>query len=183
MRKHVLVDVDGVLADIHNPILRAIRQALGRKMALEDFDQWDLFADFKQEERKSIFKVLEEPGFCRQFKPVEGATEAITELRGFVDVTVVTQPFPSPTWVWDRTWWLIHVFGFHEMEIIHTAAKHRVSGDMFLDDNPENVAKWMRHHPTGVGLVWHTPVTHTLTQYDHLRVMDWDEVLRKVRAL
>ena len=183
MRKHVLIDVDEVIADFHGPILTTIEQVLNRKMAIEDFDQWDLFAAFNHEERTAIFEVISAPGFCRQFKPVEGAHDAVAELRTIADVTAVTRPFPSPTWVWDRTWWLMHVFGFHEMEIINTAAKHRVVGDVFLDDHPENVTNWMKHHPTGVGLVWHTPVTRTLSQYDHLRVRDWDEFLGKVRAL
>jgi 5'(3')-deoxyribonucleotidase len=182
-KKRLLVDVDEVLADFQTPVLDIVHRLYGRKLTPYDFDSWDLFAAFSKEERNEIFQHISVPGFCSTFLPKPGAVEAIAEIKKFADVTPVTRPFPSQTWVHDRMLWLYEHFGFREPEIVNTAAKHLVYGDAILDDNPQHVIEWQGTHPQGVGMLWHIPNTRNLTQYDHLRVRTWDEVVQKVFTL
>lgn len=182
-KKRLLVDVDEVLCDFQTPVLGLLAQLFGRHMTPYDFDTWDIFATFSKEEKDVVFERVKEPGFCMKFRPKPGAVEAIAEIRKTHYVTPVTRPFPSPTWVHDRMLWLHEHFGFRESEIVNTAAKELVYGDAMLDDNPQHATDWLATHPEGLAMLWHIPNTRNMTQYDHLRVYTWDEVIKKVRAL
>jgi 5'(3')-deoxyribonucleotidase len=182
-RKRLLIDVDEVLADFHTPFLSVVERVLGRRMTMDEFPEWDLFKAFEPDDRKLVFDAMCEPHYCLNFPVAEGALEAVKALREIVEVTPVTRPFPSPTWVYDRTLWLKEHFGFEDIEIVNTGAKYLVWGDAFLDDHPENVVSWEEYHPEGVAMLWHSVTTRHQTEHDRLRVRTWDEVLRKVREL
>jgi len=182
-RKRLLVDVDEVLADFHTPVFDLAAKLFGKKLTSEDFDTWDLFDHFPKAERKALFNAMEQPGYCTSLPPLPGALEAIQELRNYVDVYVVTSPFPSPTWVSERYAWLHEHFNFKPSEVITTSSKFVVAGDAFLDDRPDNVVDWLEAHPQKTGMLWHTPNTKTLVEHDSLRVYSWEQVIQKVKAL
>lgn len=184
MRKRFLVDVDEVLSDFHTPFFEVVLRVLGRTVTVEDFPEWDLFSIFTREERAALIVEVSKPGYCSDFPVLEGAKEAIEELRSFMHVVPITRPFDhSPTWVYDRSRWLSKHFGFKPTEVISTAAKYVAKGHVFLDDNVENVIGWQAEHPDGVGMLWHSHFTKAHTQHDGIRIYGWDEVIRKARSL
>jgi 5'(3')-deoxyribonucleotidase len=182
-RKRFLIDVDEVLADFHTPFLNIVEQVLGIQTAHEDYPGWDLFLAFEPADRKRIMDAMSVSGYCLDFPVAEGAKEAVAALQEIVDVTPVTRPFPSPTWVYDRGLWLKEHFGFEPNDVVNTGAKYLVNGAALLDDHPENVVSWKEYHPEGVAMLWHTTTTRHQTEHDHLRVRSWDEVLRKAQEL
>jgi len=182
-RKRLLVDVDEVLADFCTPVFDLAEKLFGQKLTVTDFDTWDLFDRFSKAECKALFDAIEQPGYCAALTPTPGSQEAIQELRNYVDVYVVTSPFPSPTWVSERYLWLHEHFNFKPSQVIATSSKFVVVGDAFLDDRPENVVDWLEAHPQKTGMLWHTPNTKNLTEHDSLRVYSWEQVIQKVKAL
>src|ERR1700677_4537513 len=119
-RKRLLIDVDEVLADFKTPALGALERLCGRKLTADDYDVWDMFTVFSEDEKVKVYAEVGRPGFCRNLEPKLGALQAVHELRQMVDVFPVTSPFPSPTWVHERTEWLVSLFGFTRHEIVHT---------------------------------------------------------------
>jgi 5'(3')-deoxyribonucleotidase len=180
MRKRFLVDADEVLGDFKTPMFKVAHDLFGLTLRSEDCDVWDLFTLVTDDQRKAIFKVIDQPGWCEAMEPKPGAKEAINEIRGFMDVYCVTSPWPSPTWVWERDNWLVNHFGFvRAKQIAHTSAKFMCKGDAFLDDHPDHVRSWLQEHQGGVGMVWHIPNTAKYP-VDDLRVHTWDEVLDRL---
>lgn len=183
-KKRLLIDVDEVLADFAGPFIQTAYEITGIRYTEDDFDGWDLFEALPSDEvRKTVFKAMQAPGYCSNFPVKPGALEAVRELRKIVEVTPTTRPFPSPTWKHDRDVWLWDHFGFEGDEIVNCTKKFLVHGDAFLDDSPENVILWQAAHPDGVAMLQHSFATKKQTEYDYLRVITWDEVIRKVSGL
>jgi 5'(3')-deoxyribonucleotidase len=177
------MDIDEVFLDFATPMFEIIERLFGRRLTHHDYTVWDMFSIFNSEEKKLLFAEIGKEGFARSLRPIPGAVEALAELRTFVDVFAVTSHFPSPTWVYERDEMLSKEHGFDRRHIVHTSSKFLIATDAFLDDNPGHVEAWVNEHPLGLGMLWHIPNTRTLTQYDHLRVRSWEEVVNNMRAL
>ncbi len=184
MRKlRLLVDVDEVLVDFQTPMFDALYDLYGRRLKPEDCEVWDCFSMMTPNEKKGVFSIIEHPGWCAALKPTPGSQEAITTLRGLVDVYAVTSHFPtSRTWVHERDTSLKKLFDFTGKDIVYTSAKYLVKGDAFLDDNPSHLVRWGEEHPDGLAMLWHIPNTRKLG-HDDLRVHGWDEVIAKIGKL
>lgn len=174
------LDSDEVLSAFQEAVLDIASQSFGRRYTVADLKDWDLFSIFNEEETEYLRHEVSRPGFCASLPVLEGAREAVETLRLLGDVYVVTSPFTSQTWVYERTWWLNKHFGFDRNHVIHTSAKHLVRVDAFLDDRPKNVIDWSREHPKSLAMLWPLPNTagYPMTKY---RVEDWPDVIRRVR--
>lgn len=182
--KRVLVDVDEVLCDFHTPAIAFIRGRFGLGLDLSQLGHWDIFLAMTSEQRREFDEHFFTEGRCASLEMFPGAKEAIESLREHAEVVAVTRPpRNSRHWVHERTEYLISRLGFDHDTIIHTKAKHMITGDALIDDSPENVVKWQTHNPRGLGLLWALPNTEYLTQYDSFRVRNWSEVLERVKAL
>lgn len=181
--KCVLVDVDDVLCDFKNPAIDIMRDLFGIEIDLSTFEHWDLFTAMTEPQQAVFYELIGRPGYCYSLEVLPGAKEGIERLRQEGEVVIVTRPVMSPTWVYERTNWLIDNFGFNVFNIISTAGKHHVRGHALVDDNPENIARWQEHNPLGDGLLWSLPNTENMSEMDRHRVRTWDEVLTRVREL
>lgn len=176
-----LVDVDDVLASLKPVLLEHLDVSLGVKINLEELEVWDLLAELDPEHRRHVENEMAQPGFCWSLSPIPGAQEAIREIRDHAEIVVVTSPHHSPTWAYERVRWLGHHFEIPMSTIVLTPAKHVVKGDFLLDDNPHNIEAWQAAHPDGEGLLWATPNTDRLSQYDRFRIQTWDQVIDRVK--
>jgi len=174
----ILVDVDEVLADFQSPSLKIMGEVTGRNYTLSDFKTWDIFEELTPEERDLVFDQIKQPGYATQLAPTPGSQEFVRELSKLGTLYIVTSPFASPTWVYDRTKWLWDHFGIPSKRVVSTSAKHLVRGRALLDDKPEHVDLWQEHHPDELAMLWHIPNT-TLLPHPN-RVTSWSEVLNRV---
>lgn len=182
MRKlRFLVDVDEVLADFRTPALEVMSSVMGQRYSIEDFEVWDIFSTLEGPRKDLVLAIIDKQGFCHDLQPFPEAQKAIAELQTMFDVYVVTSPYHSLSWVYERNLWLKTHYGFDKSQVVHTSAKYLVRGDIFLDDKPEHVESWTKENHHGLGMLWHTPNTRGLG-LDHLRVRSWEEVLTKVKA-
>jgi len=179
LKPYFLVDVDEVLYDLHDPVLALMAKVTGRRHQIEEIKVWDLFSVLGEEERTQVFEYMNAPGFCSALRPFPEAVVALDQIRRHAEVIAVTNPYPSPSWVYERSNSLKRDFGFSRGQIIYTSAKYLVRGDYFLDDNPNYVSSWAAENPDKCSMLWHTPNTRTLG-LDHLRVFSWDQVLERV---
>ena len=178
----ILLDADEVLYDFQTPALRKIGEVLERTVQPSDFIEWDIFACLSARQRQVVFDAIGAEGFCAAIRPHAAAQQAVAELRRYADVFVVTSPFHSPTWMYERQGALRRDFDFMKGDVVHTSAKYLVQGDVLVDDNPTHVVTWQQHNPTGKGFLWHIPNTRTLG-YDDIRVKSWEEVIDYVKWL
>jgi 5'(3')-deoxyribonucleotidase len=183
MRRRTLAsDVDEVLADFQTPALQIMEKVTGRAYRPEDFVVWDIFSVLSEDEKREVFAEIERPGWCAALQPTEGAIEAVAELRTIVDVFPVTSPFHSPTWMYERTYWLGKHFGWKPGEVVHTGSKQVVLADGLLDDKPNHVVDWGNKHPGGLAMLKHIPNTRMMHEMDDRRVYTWAEVIEKAKT-
>jgi 5'(3')-deoxyribonucleotidase len=182
-KKRLLVDVDEVLCNFQTSALQLMQELFGDDESLYNRDGWDIFAHLSKEQRVLIHERIAAPGYCYNLAIMEGAREGIELLRQEYQVVACTRPYPSPTWVYERTNWLIDHFSFTDHTIINTAAKFMVRGDALIDDNPHNVTEWQSEHPQGIGILWSIPNTEKMKEYDSLRARSWEEVQTRLKSL
>lgn len=173
-----LVDVDEVLGDFQTPAMKVIEDVTGIRVDLHNLGHWDIFSVIPTpEEEAEVWKRISEPGFATKIEVLPGAQDFIKELRKMSHVVILTAPcYYSPTWVSERSQWLIDHFGFHLDDMHYTNSKFRVQGDLFLDDRPHHILNWQKRHPNGQGLLWNIPNTAGL-EFSGIRVSQWGEVL------
>jgi 5'(3')-deoxyribonucleotidase len=139
-KKRLLVDCDEVLSDFHSPACDIAQELF--KVDLRKVEVWDIFTLLLPDQLKQVLDLVAAKGYCASLKVIPGAQEGIEILREDFEVVACTKPFHSPTWVHERTEWLMEHFGFTERTIIYTAAKFMVSGDALVDDNPHNAVSY-----------------------------------------
>ena len=176
-----LLDVDGVLADFIGANLRTLAE-LGINRQHDDVTDFRLETclNLSDSERAFMKARWSEPGFCASFEPYPGAREGVGLLRSLGEVYAVTAPmWSSPTWQHERCEWLCDRMGFERDQVVSTAAKHLVCGDVFVDDREDVVTRWHRAHRDrwAAGVVWARPYNDVPVV--DVRTNDW----RRVAAL
>jgi 5'(3')-deoxyribonucleotidase len=180
----VNLDVDGVLADLLGVALPVHHRLFGSQATVDDVTDWSMTSIVPKEHARAFWREVAEERPHTKMKPYPGAVEGVRALVGVATVYIVTSPLGAcRTWARDREDWLLDNFGIGSDYVIHTSAKHRVMGDVFVDDRPENVALWQREHEASCGVLWEAPYnrTHEFTQPERSRIVrtnDWATVLR-----
>jgi len=155
-------------------------------MAPDRVDTWDIFQVIEgfmgKDARDAVVREINKEGFCLELPVFAGAKETVSALKELgVDIIIVTSPWTSKTWVYERTKWLKDHFGFQGSNIIHTSGKWRIKGDLFIDDHPTNVEKWAAHNGYEGAFVWNTPQNRK-DEIVMPRLHSWAELLELVEA-
>jgi 5'(3')-deoxyribonucleotidase len=176
----LLLDCDEVLCSFTGGLKNTIKRA-GIDVDLHESKTWDVFAHLEKSIPKGdlqhIYEEIKSVGFCANLDVCEGAVEAVKSLQAKgLDIVVVTSPWYGSTyWMGERHHWLMHHFGFDHHQIIQTSSKHRIKGDIFVDDKPENVQKSSDHNTWSGAFLWDTP----FNQFDKKlrRIKGFEELL------
>jgi 5'(3')-deoxyribonucleotidase len=177
----VLLDCDGVLADYVGGALKLVHQVTDKRFVHRDVVDYDfapkLLPDAAQ--RAEYTRLMCQPGFCASLEPCEGAVEGVRALSEVGEIYIVTASSgPNPTWAHERDRWLLEHFGINHHRVIHTHAKQRVHGHVFVDDRPEYVEAWGF---AGQRVLWAQPHNAGKLKLNIQRHNDW-ELLRFVVA-
>ena len=180
----VLLDCDGPMADFMGATLGVYKDITGKAVDPNSLTKWyftdQLFPEKEEgqlsDQAREFWRRLRAPGYCMSLKPIPGAVESVGRiLEAGIDVHVVTSPMKdSPTWAFERETWLAGHFKLPRQRIHHSNAKHIYSGDLFLEDNPDNLLEWGDHNPTGATLLWDTPSNRNSSAFS--RVKTWSEI-------
>jgi len=157
--KRILLDCDGPLTDFDASATQFLKdQGYVSADWKPPFGVWKLQDALPLDTGFQLEKHIRSPGFVTNMEAVEGAQQAFFRLQQvyLAEVLVVTAPyFKSLHWPGERIVWLKQ-FGFSEDQIVLTAAKHVVIGDILVDDKPENLIAWKQYHPQGTAILWRT---------------------------
>lgn len=162
-------------------MLRVLNDKVSPAIKLEELNKWDIFEQIQEiageEAKLAAMAAVSTEGFCSDMLPCEGAKDALLRIRELpVSITVVTAPWVSKTWVYERSAWLKKHFGIQREEIIHTHAKQLITGHLFIDDHVANVDKWGTHRGFDGAFLWNTQYNQHEGQ--HLkRLTSWQVLL------
>jgi 5'(3')-deoxyribonucleotidase len=139
MKKVLLLDVDGVIADCSSPVHSFAENLLGRP--LPDPASWTAWdhaeaMDLNKDEARAFHIGIRYSGIANEITFYPGAREIVHELARAFDLVFVTAEWKGmDSWVPARQR-LLEPFS---CDVIFTHAKHRVKGDILIDDRRENV--------------------------------------------
>lgn len=169
---YAIIDVDGVVADFTDHLL----QAVSAKLTLQDITDWDIFRFMSEHEKKHAHHVLEQPSFWISQPVIDGAKEGIQRIRddGYT-VIWCTSPWVSCTsWASVRRAWLKQHFAAAHDEVVVSARKDLLRGDLFIDDKPQHVFSWEAMNGTG-SYLFNAPYNQS---HDWPRLDGWADIER-----
>lgn len=186
MKPVVLLDIDGVAANFIAGCLPIVKEITGREHAHDDVNQWlvEKALGLDEHETKELYDRIVQPGWVRALPAYEGVKEGIARIREFAEVHPVTAHFWSCShWVYEREAWILEHLGIPAADVIHTHAKHRVTGDVLVEDKPTTIVKWLEHHPKGIGVLMRRPYNEGADlPDDSTRVKDFPHLVRWLEA-
>ena len=173
----ILLDCDSVLSDFPQHAINTVPAIAVLGYTAERLP-FQIERDLPPAQYKAASRTYASKGWCLSMPPCKGAKQAVQRLHQLGDVCVVTAPYKSPTWCHERVQWLDKHMGVPYNRVVLTHYKHVVTGDIFVDDRPHHVLKWVEHNPEGVGVIW--GVQHMEQNYSNPRVhtlYDWDALI------
>lgn len=84
---------------------------------------------------------------------------------------------PCRSWAWARTEWLVDELGADPGDIVLVQRKELIGGNVFLDDNTDNVRTWFRHHKCNYGHAFLFGASYNACE---LKPVDWPGFVKKV---
>lgn len=146
----ILVDSDGVLADLVTKWCAAYNAEYNDNLAIEDFNK-----DFdgvhevvKPECGEKVYDIMKVPGMFSDLDFVDGALEGIKWLcnNKELDVYIVTSFSGCGEIAKGKMDWFEKKLSFLDPEqIILCKRKEIVDGDVLIDDSVENLENWAKH--------------------------------------
>ncbi|WP_284461476.1 5'(3')-deoxyribonucleotidase [Chryseobacterium sp.] len=166
--KKVIVDMDGVMADVYHQLIQFEKRDSGREIEISDLTgkpEIDAFPNGK--------KHVNEVGFFRTLPVMEGSREAIEYLNNKYELYIVSAGMELPNSLREKYDWLAEHFPFITWEqIVLCGSKRVVSGDVMIDDYPKNL-----DHFHGERLIFTQPHNELVENESYKRVGSWDEIM------
>lgn len=179
----ILLDCDGVIGQFHAPVIKIAERLANREFPEHLFTTWDMFDIFPPDIKEACCAEISQPGFCESLPPYEEALAGVEKLRRLgAEIFIVTAPWPSPTWMYERTRWLGKHFGITPRHVIHIEAKNVVQGNFLIEDKALNIREWTAHNPMGRALLVDRVYNRRDTDLDDIRVHNWDDIEQVVLA-
>jgi len=176
-QKILLCDVDGVIADFTQSLLRTINSSV----AYGEIVAWDLFSLLPPHEKRVALDVLKDPKWWANQPTIYKAQRSIEELRkNNWDVVFVTSPWlDCKEWAYTRTQWLKTNFDAPATNVIIAARKELFVGDAFVDDRDENVQKVLNSGHVPNVMIYDAPYNAAF-KAAAIRVVNWDDILGRL---
>ena len=141
MKEILLLDQDGVLADYDKGFLAKWREIHPNKTVIppEKRRTFYIEEDYPKELGALVREIIVSKGFYRDLPVMEGAIEAINELKKYFDVLICTAPhLKSKYCISEKFEWIAEHFGSELVrKIVLTKEKTLVRGKYLVDDRPE----------------------------------------------
>jgi len=183
---HLVVDVDGVLADQVPPILKRLNQKYSLSLRKKDIRQWDqpiADTDIKTE----IENSLQDAQFVLSMGLIKGAHWALMELDKNHSITIATNREPQMD-KFTREWLQKKRIPYDRYVNTREHGKGAISGDVLIDDYPNNLAGFLA--AGGLGILFSQPWNeddHSLEDAykddQIVRAHGWKEVVAIINSI
>jgi 5'-nucleotidase len=165
--KRILVDMDGVLADVYHRFFELHEKDFGNKLSIEEI------AGLKEAEAfPNQLKWVNSPGFFRSIPVMAGSQTGLKRLNDHYEVVVVSMATEFPKSLTDKQLWLNEHFPFITWrQIVFCGTKDIIQADIMIDDHLKNLDNFM-----GETIIYTQPHNLNITNRNHRRVNSWAEI-------
>lgn len=146
---HVLLDMDGVLADFFTPALEKLnRKFPSRRLSTTEYVKQREFAMDKMFgiTQSQFWTTIEDDNFWEDLKPMTHAQALLDFLTvRSVPYYIASSPSYHPTCVTSKVKWLKKHFGINMSQAMFGSAKYLMAkpNALLIDDLPKNVDKFI----------------------------------------
>lgn len=158
----IALDLDGVIANFHQELVRVYNSLYEDNLSIEDFD-----GDFETLEHsiyERLIHIFNEPEFFKNLRPLPGVIEHISKYSDYgFEVIVCTAPARRLTGLIngltasEKFDWIQKWLPFWGNDVVITKHKYLVKADILVDDMPANIVTWCEENPNGIGLLIAAP--------------------------
>lgn len=136
MQKQLLVDMDGVLADVYSHLIDLEYQVSGIKMT-----QQDLAGKLEEAAFPSFNKIVRSKGFFRTSPVMKNSIEGLNYLNNKYKVLIVSSATEFSNSLNEKQAWLNEHFPFISWkQMIFCGSKESIYGNIMIDDHPKNLS-------------------------------------------
>jgi 5'-nucleotidase len=169
LQKRLLVDMDGVMADVYSQFVAYEEREFGYRQPIENMlgkKEHDVF--------KNLSAYLYSKGFFRNAPVMEGSIEAIKTLNKKYELFIVSAAMEFPTSLHEKYEWLEEHFPFISWkQMVFCGLKTVVQGDIMIDDHYKNLDFF-----EGRTILFTQPHNFGVGEKNHERVHSWEDISR-----
>lgn len=167
--KQVLVDMDGVLADVYAHFMDLEFKESGLKLKYEDLHgrlEESVFPSFK--------KLVMGKGFFRTAPLIKDSVEGLNYLNDKYKVLIVSSATEFPLSMNDKLAWLNEFFPFISWkQMIFCGSKESIRGDVMIDDHTKNLLFF-----EGQRILFTQPHNVYVHEPSLERVSGWNDIMK-----
>lgn len=168
MRFQILVDMDGVLADVYAHLSSLEYKETGTKL-----DKIDLYGKLEELAFPSFKKLVNRNGFFRTAPLIPDSVEGLKYLNNKYNVLIVSSATEFPSSMNDKHAWLNEYFPFITWkQMIFCGSKNSIRGDIMIDDHHKNLYGF-----EGKKVLFTQPHNVYIHNNDYQRVSNWKEIM------
>ena len=175
----ILVDMDDTLEDLCTPWVQYLNEKYGTAVTTDDIKDWHIAKVFPTLTREQVFEPLATEGFWERVKPLPKAYENICKLKydgHRIFIVTASDPIISVPMKLEKV--LFRYFPFFSCnDVIITAQKQTIRGDILVDDAPHNLENGNYKR-----ILMNAPHNRFFDEKSigAARVCDWDTVYRLI---
>lgn len=168
MRQQILVDMDGVLADVYSQFIALEYKDSGIRLNVED-----MYGKTESEAFPSFEKHVRSKGFFRTVPVIPGSIEGLKYLNEKYNVLIVSSATEFPRSLGEKQEWLNEHFPFISWEqMIFCGRKDSIKGDFMIDDHPKNLLTFEHER-----YLFTQPHNVYVPDNNYHRVSDWKDIV------
>ena len=166
-KQTILVDMDGVLADVYQSYFKYIKETRNEILTEADCmgkEERTMFPD--------IITMLTNNHFFRHVPVMKDSIDGLRYLNNKYNVVIVSSATEFPNCMDDKQAWLNEHFPFIAwQQMIFCGSKTHVRGDIMIDDHPKNLS-----HFDGKRIIFNQPHNSLIKDSSYIRVNGWKEI-------
>ena len=174
----VLVDLDDTIEDLLQAWVDWLNGRQGTAVKKYDVTRWDISEFFPEIPKSDVYKPLYDDDFWKTVRPFDGAAEYIQKLKddGHKVLICTTSNYKTLRSKVDNVL-LKHFPMISWNDVIITAYKHLVNGDVLIDDGVHNLVGGSCKK-----LLMDAPHNRSFDAEASgmIRVHDWSEIYKKI---
>lgn len=165
--KRILVDMDGVLADVYPRFFELYEEETGLKKTMDG-----LIGLKEGEAFPELYRWVETPGFFRTIPVMPGSQRVLKLLNETYEILVISMATEFPTSLTDKQLWINDHFPFISWkQVIFCGNKKLIPADLMIDDHFKNLDNF-----DGETIMFIQPHNINNTDHHHKTVSTWLEI-------
>jgi len=168
MKRQILVDMDGVLADVYPQFLQLEKEMNGR-----DIDPKTLYGIKEPDAFPGFWELVRTEGFFLDAPVMEGSVEGLQYLNGRYSLLIVSAAVEFGIAMVDKVRWMERHFPFiSKKQIVFCGTKEHIVGDVMIDDHLGNLGKFK-----GEKYMFAQPHNVNIPENGFKKVHSWAELM------